>query len=197
MSTLIKKVNSVTIGDKIKALRAKKDISQQDLAKVIGVSDQAISAWENNKKIPLMGSVEKLANYFNVPKSFLIEDDLGLDRMAMPVAATAAGLVLGGPVLASMMGVLAAVGSLANTMDSHVGKNVKAKHPIPFLMTKDEEEKNVLKMFRSLSVGNKQTIILLLKSMSQQQNAPSDEGESVPGTQKGTPSLQQCLDVQK
>lgn len=190
MSTLIKKVNSVTIGDKIKALRAKKDISQQDLAKVIGVSDQAISAWENNKKIPRMGSVEKLANYFNVPKSFLIEDDLGLDRMAMPVAATAAGLVLGGPVLASMMGVLAAVGSLANTMDSHVGKNVKAKHPIPFLMTKDEEEKNVLKMFRSLSVGNKQTIILLLKSMSQQQNAPSDEGESVPGTQKGTPSLQ-------
>lgn len=181
------------IGDKIKALRAKKDISQQDLAKAIGVSDQAISAWENNKKVPRMGSVEKLANYFNVPKSFLIEDDLGLDKIAMPVAASAAGFMLGGPVLASLMGVLTAVGSLANTMDSHVDKNIKAEHPAPFLMTKNEEEKEVLRMFRSLSLDNQKTVMVLLRSLSQtQKNATTadSDGEENTGTQKGTPSLQ-------
>ena len=171
----------MTIGDKIKVLRAKKDISQQDLAKVIGVSDQAISAWENNKKIPRMGSVEKLANYFNVPKSFLIEDDLGLDKIAVPTAATAAGFMLGGPVLASVMGVLTAVGTLANTMDSHVDKNVKAEHPAPFLMTKNEEEKEMLRMFRSLTSANQKTVMVLLESLSQTQKNTAQAG----GEEKG------------
>jgi transcriptional regulator with XRE-family HTH domain len=164
------------IGDKIKALRAKKDISQQDLAKAIGVSDQAISAWENNKKVPRMGSVEKLSAFFNVPKSFLIEDDLGLDKIAVPAAATAAGFILGGPVLASLMGVLTSVGALANTMDAHLDNGVKREHPAPFLMTKNDEEKEVLRIFRELSPENKNTIMLLLKSLAQQK-APSEDGE--------------------
>jgi len=180
----------MTIGDKIKALRAKKDISQQDLAKVIGVSDQAISAWENNKKVPRMGSVEKLANYFNVPKSFLIEDDLGLDKIAVPAAATAAGFMLGGPVLASVMGVLTAVGTLANTMDSHVDKNVKAEHPAPFLMTKTEEEKEMLRMFRSLTPANQKTVMVLLESLSQTQKNTAQIGGDDSSTQKVAPSLQ-------
>lgn len=187
----------MTIGDKIKALRIKKDISQQDLAKVIGVSDQAVSAWENNKKIPRMGSVEKLAIYFNVPKTFLIENDLGWDKIAAPAAATAAGLVIGGPVFASLMGVLTAVGALANTMDSHVDKKVKAEHPTPFLMTNTKEEKEVLRIFRSLSPDNQNTVMVLLKSLLQtQKNTVNMDGEDS-ATQKDAPSLQQRLDVQK
>jgi DNA-binding XRE family transcriptional regulator len=168
------------IGDKIKALRAKKDISQQDLAKEIGVSDQAISAWENNKKVPRMGSVEKLAAFFNVPKSYLIEDDIGMDKLVAPAIASAAGLVLGGPVLASVLGVLSAVGTLANTMDTHADKKVKEELPTPFLMTKDDDEKEVLQLYRMLPAEHKATVKLMMQSLLNsanmaQQNAPSED----------------------
>lgn len=187
----------MTIGDKIKALRVKKDISQQELAKVIGVSDQAISAWENNKKIPRMGSVEKLANYFNVPKSFLIENDIGWDKIAVPAAATAAGLMMGGPIFASLMGVMTAVGTLANTMDSHADKKIKAEHPTPFLMTNTEDEKEVLRMFRSLSPANQNTVMVLVKSLSQtQKNTVNMDGVDS-GTQKDTPRYSSALMCKK
>jgi transcriptional regulator with XRE-family HTH domain len=58
--------------------------------------------------------------------------------------------------------------------------------------------------FNALSSANQQVVMTLVNSLLQQQgtvlqtqNAPSDEGESVLDTQKGTSSLQQCLDVQK
>ena len=58
-------------------------------------------------------------------------------------------------------------------------------------------DKDFLISYRRLNANNKQLIMNMMKTMILQQNAPSDEGESVPDTQKGTPSLQQCLDVQK
>ena len=189
------------IGDKIKELRARKDISQQDLAKAIGVSDQAISAWENNKKVPRMGSVEKLATFFDVPKSYLIEDDIGMDKLVAPTIATAAGLVLGGPVLASVLGVLSAVGTLANTMDNHIDKNVKEELPTPFLMTKDDDEKEILQLYRMLPIEHKATVKLMMQSLLSSANitqkAPSVDGEGDSGTQKGTPSLQQVPSREK
>ena len=172
------------IGDKIRELRAKKDISQQDLAKVIGVSDQAVSAWENNKKKPRMGAVEKLAAYFDVPKSYLIEDDIGIDKLlAGSAVAGGIGLLVGSPILASIMAALAAVGTMANTIDSHADKKLKEEAKIPFLMTKDDDEKEVLQIYRALPMEHKATIRAVLKTLSEQQNAPtttgnSDEGES-------------------
>lgn len=173
------------IGDKIRELRAKKGISQQELAQIVGVSDQAISAWENNRKKPRMGAVEKLAAYFNVPKSYLIEDDIGIDKLLAGSAAVAGGLgmLVGSPILASIMGALAAVGTMANTIDSHADKKLKEEAKIPFLMTKDDDEKEVLQIYRSLPMEHKATIRAVLKTLGEQQNAPtttanSDEGES-------------------
>lgn len=154
----------MTIGDKIRELRTKKDISQQELAKIIGVSDQAISAWENNKKVPRMGSVEKLAAFFDVPKTYLIEDSIGLDKLAIPAAASVVGLAAGGPVMAAILGVLTAVGSLANTVDSHVDKKEK-EDTLPFLMTKDEDEKELLQLYRSLSMEGKNAIKTMAQTL--------------------------------
>ena len=64
-------------------------------------------------------------------------------------------------------------------------------------MTNTEDEKEVLRMFRSLSPANQNTVMVLVKSLSQtQKNTVNMDGEDS-DTQKGTPSLQQCLDVQK
>lgn len=57
--------------NRIKELREKKDVSQGDLAKVIGLTRQAISNYENNERTPNKEIWEKLASYFNVSVPYL------------------------------------------------------------------------------------------------------------------------------
>lgn len=60
----------------IKVERAKKDITQADLANDIGVSRQSINAIEKGKFIPSTVLALKLANYFgcSVEELFILED---------------------------------------------------------------------------------------------------------------------------
>lgn len=58
----------------LKRLMEQKGISRQDLSKILGVSYFTISDWVNGKKYPRMDKVEKLATYFGILKSDLIED---------------------------------------------------------------------------------------------------------------------------
>lgn len=62
------------IGDKIKKIREEHSLTQVELAKICGVSDKAVSTWEQNVKVPRMGALQKLADYFGVSKSYFIED---------------------------------------------------------------------------------------------------------------------------
>ena len=54
------------IGSKIKTLRKKKRITQEQLADKIGVSFQAVSKWENNTALPDITLIPALASYFEV-----------------------------------------------------------------------------------------------------------------------------------
>lgn len=54
------------IGNKIKTLRKKNRITQEQLAEKIGVSFQAVSKWENNIALPDITLIPVLANYFGV-----------------------------------------------------------------------------------------------------------------------------------
>lgn len=64
----------MSIGDNIKKLRESKGLSQVELGKIAGVSDKAVSTWENNIKTPRVGVIQKLSDYFGVSKSDIIED---------------------------------------------------------------------------------------------------------------------------
>jgi len=64
----------MSIQKNIKALREKHNMSQQDFGKIAGVSDKAVSAWENGTRTPRMGAIEKIANHFGINKSEIIED---------------------------------------------------------------------------------------------------------------------------
>ncbi|MDL2238147.1 helix-turn-helix domain-containing protein [Christensenellaceae bacterium OttesenSCG-928-K19] len=68
----------MSIGNNIKKLREKYGLSQKQIADIAGVSDKAVSTWENNLKEPRMGAVQKIADHFNLQKSNLIEEN-GLD----------------------------------------------------------------------------------------------------------------------
>ena len=64
----------MSIGGNIKKLRLQHGLDQAQLGKIAGVTDKAVSTWENNISIPRMGAIEKIANYFGILKSDIIED---------------------------------------------------------------------------------------------------------------------------
>ena len=55
----------MTLQVTLKVLRASKDISQAELAKAIGTSQQTIVAWEKGQ-VPSVENISKLADYFNI-----------------------------------------------------------------------------------------------------------------------------------
>ncbi len=56
----------MTMGEKIKALRKRRGISQETLAQVLAVSCQAVSKWENGNTMPDIGLIPSIAAYFGV-----------------------------------------------------------------------------------------------------------------------------------
>ena len=62
------------IGKNIELLIKEHNINQTDLAVVLGVSESAVGKWILGKAIPRMGTVQKIADYFHVPKSTILED---------------------------------------------------------------------------------------------------------------------------
>jgi transcriptional regulator with XRE-family HTH domain len=70
----------MNIGENIKRLRQMYDLSQKDLAEIAGVTDKAVSTWENGIKEPRMGAIQKIADHFGFKKSNIIEDD-GLNNI--------------------------------------------------------------------------------------------------------------------
>ncbi len=53
-------------------------ITQEQLAKIAGVSRGAVSQWEGGFSEPRMGSIQNIADYFDLTKSNIIEDG-GMD----------------------------------------------------------------------------------------------------------------------
>lgn len=60
-----------TFGQRLKALRAEKMISQMALAFEIKVGKSIISAWELDKAEPTLSNLIKLAQFFDVSIDFL------------------------------------------------------------------------------------------------------------------------------
>ena len=62
-------------GQIFKELRLEKKLSQRDLAKETGISQQAISFWEQNKRTPNMDDCIKLADFYNISLDELVGRD--------------------------------------------------------------------------------------------------------------------------
>lgn len=60
------------ISERIKYLRDLHNITQAELGRIAGVSDKAVSTWENGSAEPRMGAIQKMADYFGVSKGWLI-----------------------------------------------------------------------------------------------------------------------------
>ncbi len=61
------------IADKIKALREKRNITQAELAKRLGVTRSGVNAWEMGISVPSTQYVVKLAEFFAVSTDYLLD----------------------------------------------------------------------------------------------------------------------------
>lgn len=72
------------ISENIKLLREQYGLSQKELGQIAGVSDKAVSTWEQGIKEPRMGAIQKIADHFGIQKSNIIEDN-GLQTQSVPL----------------------------------------------------------------------------------------------------------------
>jgi len=66
----------MSIGSKIKALRRAKELTQEELAEVLGVSSKAVSQWECGRTVPDISQLPVLCNFFEVTADELLEIDV-------------------------------------------------------------------------------------------------------------------------
>lgn len=70
-----KKGGLVMLSNKLKELRAKKDMSQAELAEILGVTQQAVGRWEKDLNMPDLEMLNKIADYFHVTTDELLGRD--------------------------------------------------------------------------------------------------------------------------
>ena len=70
----------MTIGEKIKHLRLVNNISQDELAKILKISRQSLSKWENDESLPPLNKIKEFCTLFKVSADELIDDSIVLHR---------------------------------------------------------------------------------------------------------------------
>jgi len=60
------------IKDRLKCERLRKDLNQTELAKLLNVSKQTVSNWENGNRIPDTLTLSKLADFFNCSVDYIL-----------------------------------------------------------------------------------------------------------------------------
>lgn len=64
----------MSIGYNIRRLRERYGLTQRELGDIAGVSDKAVSTWENGTKEPRMAAVTRLSKHFGIPLSEIIDE---------------------------------------------------------------------------------------------------------------------------
>jgi len=64
----------VNVSTKIYNLRTQKDLTQSQLAKIAGVSDKAVSAWELGTRDPKLKSIQNICNHFGIDINSFVDE---------------------------------------------------------------------------------------------------------------------------
>ncbi len=72
----------MSIGANIRSYRKQAKLTQEELAKLVGVGRTSVTQWENGEQTPLMGNVQKLAGALKVSTLDLIYDGADDPRKA-------------------------------------------------------------------------------------------------------------------
>lgn len=85
-------MNNYKFGNMICSMRESQNLTQKELAKILDVSDKAVSKWENGQAIPRMETLEKIASTFETTvDEILIRCN---DKIKRVLVSNAYGMVL-------------------------------------------------------------------------------------------------------
>lgn len=70
----------MSIGEKIKQLREKRGLTQDELAKSLKIRQQSVDAWEHSIANPRKANIDKLAHFFNVEAGFFFNNVSSTDK---------------------------------------------------------------------------------------------------------------------
>ncbi len=68
-------MDKYTFGNRLLELRTKRGLTQKELAKIIGVSNKAVSKWETGETMPRVKTMQKLAEVFSTTYADLLSED--------------------------------------------------------------------------------------------------------------------------
>ena len=73
----------MTLGEKIKEMRKKFGLSQEELASIMNVSRQAITKWESDGGLPDISNLQELSKVFGITIDYLLDNNNDLPLMVM------------------------------------------------------------------------------------------------------------------
>ena len=73
----------MTLGQKLKEIRNRFGLSQEQLADIINVSRQAITKWENDNGLPDISNLQELSKVFGITIDYLLDDKNSLPALSM------------------------------------------------------------------------------------------------------------------
>lgn len=73
----------MTFGQKLKEIRKRFGLSQEQFADMMNVSRQAITKWENDNGIPDISNLQNMSKMFGVTVDYLLDNDNNLPALVM------------------------------------------------------------------------------------------------------------------
>lgn len=73
----------MTLGQKLKEIRKRFGLSQEQLAEIMNVSRQAITKWENDGGLPDVSNLQELSKVFGITVDYLLNDENNLPALSM------------------------------------------------------------------------------------------------------------------
>lgn len=73
----------MTLGQKLKEIRNRFGLSQEQLANIMNVSRQAITKWENDNGIPDISNLQELSKTFEITIDYLLDDKKALPSLTL------------------------------------------------------------------------------------------------------------------
>lgn len=70
-------------GERLREVRSKKGLSQQELADAMGLTQASISQFEKGQRLPTPANITKLSEILEVPRNYLAGEDQGAFEKAI------------------------------------------------------------------------------------------------------------------
>lgn len=75
----------MTLGEKLKEVRKRFGLSQENLAEILNVSRQAITKWENDNGLPDISNLQEISKVFGITIDYLVNNETALPVLSLKI----------------------------------------------------------------------------------------------------------------